>query len=150
MKKIIIMVVLLLVLAGAGVGGWFYYQGLQEPEAVNADAPPPPPPHPVFVRISPVVVPVIGNTKAEQFITLVVSLEVDGDSKAAQVQEQMPRLVDAFIVALYGVLDDESVMDGKIVNIPLIKGKLKEAANKALGPGIVHQVLVQTLTRRGL
>ena len=152
MKKIIIILVIILLLAGGGGAGWWFF--LRHPEDADATAAKEeekkPLPDPVFVRISPLVVPVVTSKKVETFITLVVSLELADQATALKVTALTPRLVDAFLTALYGVVDDSAVMDGKLINIPLVKKKLQEAADKALGPKVVHSVLVQTMTKRGL
>lgn len=152
MKKILIIILIVLLLAGGGGAGWWFF--LRHPAegdaAAKEEEKKKPLSDPVFVRISPLVVPIVTAKKVETFITLVVSLELADQATAQKVTGLTPRLVDAFLTALYGVVDDSAVMDGKLINIPLVKKKLQEAADKALGPNVVHSVLVQTMTKRGL
>lgn len=102
-----------------------------------------------FVRLPPLVVPVIGPNKVEQFITVVVAMEVVQE-KLPIVQANMPRLSDGFLTALYGAIADKSVMKAGLVNIPAVKEKLVESAAKIVGPGVVINVLVQAVTQRNL
>nr|WP_211112430.1 hypothetical protein [Azospirillum sp. SYSU D00513] len=142
------MVLGIALLGGAGFGGWkLYTMYLVEGEA--APPPPPPPPPTSFVRMSSVVVPVIGAAKVEQFVTVVVTLEVIAE-KAPVVQANQPRLSDAFLTALYGALDDKSVLNNGIVDIAAVKGKLKETAGKTVGEGLVTDVLLQVVMQRNL
>jgi len=101
------------------------------------------------VRISPIVVPVIGKEKVEQFVTIVATVEVDA-AKQPQAAANVPRLVDAFISAMYAGIDDRTLMNGPLVNIPAVKDKLTAAAAKVLGPGVAQGVLVQVVTQRNL
>jgi hypothetical protein len=96
-----------------------------------------------------IVVPVIGAAKVEQFVTVVVTLEVLA-ARAPVVQVNQPRLSDAFLTTLYGALDDRTIMKGSIVDLGAVKEKLIEAAAKTVGPDLVRDVLVQVIMQRNL
>ncbi len=66
--------------------------------------------------------------------------------KQPMVQANQARMSDGFLTALYGAVADKSVLNGLLVNIPAVKAKLVEAANKVMGPGVVLDVLVQAVT----
>ncbi|WP_035694149.1 hypothetical protein [Azospirillum halopraeferens] len=150
MKAIVLLVIGLALLGGAGYGGWMLYQKYIVGEA-ESDVPPPPPPPPVtsYVRMKPVVVPVIGQNRVSQFITVVVTIEVVA-AKAPIAQSNVPRLEDAFITTLYGAVDDRSILKGELIVIPTLKAKLIEAATKTVGSDVVHDVLIQVVTQRNL
>ena len=152
MKAIILLLFGLGLLGGAAFGGWTLYNKFMVPptpeELAKREAEKPPPPV-AYVRLSPIVVPVIGKDKVEQFVTIVCTVEVDA-AKQPQAQANVPRLLDAFIGTLYAGVDDKSVMSGPLVNIPVLKDKLGAAAAKVLGPGVVQGVLVQTVTQRNM
>lgn len=150
-KALVVLVLGLLLLGGAGFGGWYLYNTYLVPEEGAAKKEEPPPPKPVtgFVRLPPLVVPVIGPNKVEQFVTVVVSMEVVQE-KLPIVQANMPRLSDGFLTALYGAVADKSVMKAGLVNIPAVKEKLMESAGKVVGQGIVINVLIQAVTQRNL
>jgi flagellar FliL protein len=151
MKKIIILILALLVLVGAGAAAYFMFVAKpaheneaehKEPEKKVRTGPP------VFATIGPMIVPVMGETKATQNIIITVSLEVDDDATRDSVRAQSPRLVDAYVQALYGALDTGQVINGQILNIPAIKDELKQVTDKVLGPDVVHDVLIQSVSQR--
>ncbi len=150
-KALIVLVLGILLLGGAGFGGWFLYNKYLVPhegEAPKKVEPPPKPPT-AFVRLPPLVVPALGASRVEQFVTVVVTIEVLLE-KQPVAQANQTRLTDAFLTAMYGGVADKSVMSGNLVNIPAVKEKLIEAATKVLGPGVVQDVLVQAVTQRNL
>ncbi|MFV3073683.1 flagellar basal body-associated FliL family protein [Niveispirillum fermenti] len=149
MKKIILLVLALLVLIGAGVGGYVMFgpkpghEGEQEePKKRERKGPP------AFASVGPMIVPILGAKTVEQNIMVTVSLEVDDDAAREQIRQQNPRLVDAYVQALYGGIDKGQVIDGQVLNIPALKAKLQEATDKVLGPGVVHDVLIQSVSQR--
>lgn len=149
-KALIVLVLGLVLLVGAGVGGWYLYNTYMVPhEGEPKKEEPPPKPPTAFVRLPPLVVPVIGSKRAEQFVTVVVALEVLLD-KQPMVQQHQPILTDRFLTVLYGAIDEKTVMNGALVNIPAVKEKLSQAAAKVVGPGVVQNVLVQAVTQRNL
>lgn len=152
MKAIILLLFGLALLGGAAFGGWTLYNKFMIPptpeELAKREAEKPPPPI-AYVRISPIVVPMIGKDKVEQFVTIVATIEVDA-AKQPQAAANVPRLVDAFIATVYAGVDDKSLMNGPLINIPAVKEKLTAAAARVLGPGVVQGVLVQVVTQRNL
>lgn len=152
MKKIILLVLALLVLIGAGVGGYLMFgpkphkEGEEQAEATPKKRERTGPPS--YVSVGPMIVPVLGAKKVEQNIMVTVSLEVDNDAAREQVRQQSPRLVDAYVQALYGGIDKGQVIDGQVLNIPALKTKLMETTEKVLGPDLVHDVLIQSVSQR--
>ncbi|ANC91055.1 hypothetical protein A6A40_03585 [Azospirillum humicireducens] len=149
-KALIVLVLGIVLLGGASFGGWFVYQKYftEQPDQPKKVEPPPKPPT-AFVRLPPLVVPMIGPSRVEQFVTVVVAVEVVLE-KQPLAQANQPRLTDAFLTALYGGIADQSILNGALVNIPAVKAKLIEAAGKVIGKDAVHDVLVQAVTQRNL
>lgn len=150
-KALIVLILGIVLLGGAAAGGWFVYNKYFVPHEEEAPKKEEPPPKPLtgFVRLAPMVVPAIGENRVEQFVTVVVTVEVLLD-KQPMAQANTTRLTDAFLTALYGAIADKSVMKGSLINIPAVKNKLVEAGNKVLGTGVVQNVLVQAVTQRNL
>ncbi len=150
-KALIVLVLGIVLLGGASFGGWFVYQKYftEQPDAPPKKVEPPPKPPTAFVRLPPLVVPMIGPSRVEQFVTVVVAVEVVLD-KQPLAQANQPRLTDAFLTALYGGIADQSILNGALVNIPAVKAKLVEAAGKIIGKDAVQDVLVQAVTQRNL
>lgn len=151
MKKIIFLVLALLLLVGGGVGGYLLFwqkpakEGEEHAEAPKKKERTGPP---VFAQIGPMIIPVLGAKTVEQNITITVSLEVDDDAAKDIVKAQSPRLVDAYVQALYGGIDKGQVLEGQLLNIPAVKTKLMEATEKVLGPDVVSDVLIQSVNQR--
>lgn len=148
-KAIIVLVIGLGLLGGAGFGGWVLYN---QYFVEHADAPPPSPPPPpptAFIRMTPIVVPMIGDKKVEQFVSFVVSIEVLA-SDQPRGAALMPRLRDQFIRDLYDAVDRKTIMRGALVDLAAAKKVMKAAAVKVLGEENVRDVLVQVVTQRNL
>ncbi len=142
---------ILLMLGGMGFGGWFAYNKYINPSdgtAKEAEKPPPPPI--VQVRMAPISVSVIGTDRAEQTVSILVSLETEAPQQA-MVKANMPRLSDAFLSTMYiGVNNRQIVRKDGLINISAVKEKLGVAADRVLGPGVVKNILVQSATQHAL
>lgn len=150
-KAVLLLVLGIALLGGAGYGGWMLYNiylAPHEGEQPKKEEPPPKVPT-AFVRMAPLVVPAIGSQRVEQFVTVVVTLEVVAE-KLPLVQAYQPKVFDTLLTTLYGAVDDKSVLTGNLVNIPAVKEKLAAAAAKVVGDGVVQNVLVQVVTQRNL
>lgn len=145
MKKIIFLVVALLVLVGGGVGGYLFLfkkdakTAEEEAKAEEAKKPLGPP---QFVEIGPMVLPIMGATRIEQNLQLVVQVQVTGDEKREFVRNNRYRLQDAYIRALYGKLGAEQVRAGQVIDIVQVQKWLVEATDKVLGEGYADDVLI--------
>lgn len=150
MVKVFLILLIALLFGGGGfAGGWYLFA--KKDGAVAVAAPPPPPPvnaAPVFVKVGPLILPVIGTTRVEQFITLVVDLEVGDDTTADKLRVEMPRVEDAFLQTLYGGFATGTLLDHGIVNVVEVKSRLTAAVQKMFGNNIVRNVLIQVVTQR--
>ena len=83
------------------------------------EEPPPPAPAgpPVFVNIGPLTVPVLGAERIDQFVTLMVALELSDMITAESVRAQAPRLTDAFLTTIYGAIASGKVMSGGVLDV---------------------------------
>ncbi|MEI6558583.1 MAG: hypothetical protein WCO00_09250 [Rhodospirillaceae bacterium] len=151
MKGIALLIVGVLLLLGAAGGGYYaytkYFNASTEPEK---PAKPPPPPPPVYVRIPPLVVPVVGAERVEQVITMVVSLLVKDQTAASTISERMARVTDTFMTSIYAAIDEGEILDGSLVKITGLKQRLQTVSNQLFGPDVVKEVLVQTVLQRRL
>lgn len=98
---------------------------------------------PTFVKLDPVVVPVMDSEGAAQVISLMISLEVAGEDGAAKVTALQPRIKDAFIQDLYGVVNNPAAMDKGVLNVGYVKKRLQMISAKVMGEGVVNDVLLQ-------
>ncbi len=143
MMKIVLVVVALLLLGGGGGGYWYFFMQ-EDPDAAEIEEPPPPP---VFVEFNPIQIPVLGPENVEETYVVSLALEAPSDIEAAQVVLYSPRLNDAFLQVLYGVVQKEKRQNGTL-DMRLVKARVLRASNDVLGEGIVSDVLVQAIGQR--
>lgn len=161
MKKLVLGLVALLLLGGVGFAAYTYLGGAPAEAAATegaveeaakkeqegkdkaaADA------LVAFVKMDPMVLPVVDKTGVSQVINLSVTLEVKDEATAKEVEKMTPRLRDALIQDMYGVLTRKSAMADGVVQVDFIKERLNKAAIKVLGEDKVKGVLLQTLQQR--
>lgn len=160
MKKLIVAVVALLLLGGVGFAAYTYFGAPAEAAAVEgdkdkvatkeqaekdkaaADA------AVAFVKMDSLVLPIVGKGGVSQVINLSITLEVKDELTAKEIEKLTPRLRDAFIQDMYGVLTQKSAMADGVVQVDFIKARLNKVTEKILGPDKVKDVLLQTLQQR--
>lgn len=148
MKKIVFFALALMVLVGAGVGGFILFGKKSHEGETKAAEPPKPKGPPSFLQVGPIILPLVGETRVEQNILLVVSIEFGDEPTREQYKALMPRLNDAYLRALYGGIGKNDVVEGQIVNVNSVKAKLVKATAEVLGPNVAQDVLVQSVTQR--
>ncbi len=105
---------------------------------------------PIFVHLSPIILPVIDEKGTEQIVTIVIDLEVKDVDVADNIHTIMPRVRDTLMQALYGGLTSKDLSGGKVVNITSIKNKAMIALTDLVGPNNLRDVLVQGVAQRML
>ncbi len=103
---------------------------------------------PSFVEMKPLVLPIVDRNGVSQIISLVVSLEANDAASAAEILKYSPRLTDAFIQDMYGVLTRQAAMEGGVVQVGYIKNRLNRVSAKVLGEDKVKDVLLQVVQQR--
>lgn len=165
MRMILIAVVALLVLGGGGAGAYFYFMTPAEasagPEAEAAKAAAEQhakeepkldahgqPIHSEFVELDALILPIIDEDGLTQVISLVVALEVEGADAAGKVESMSPKLKDAFIQDMYGMLSHKGSMKGGIIQVGPLKTRLNAISKKVMGDDVVKDVLLQVVQQR--
>ena len=90
MKRLLIILVLVLLLAGGGGGAWWFMN--QGAEQAEAEAPVEAAAKPNFVKIDPIILPLIQQNKVTRFVTVVITLEMPVDDAILKVGLVKPRL----------------------------------------------------------
>ncbi len=103
---------------------------------------------PVYVRLQPVIFPIISDRGAEQIVTMIVHLQAKDFETATKMHEGMPRLKDAILRALYGGMADGKMRNAYMLDLEKIKANIKIAVNRVFGEGAVVDVLVQAVAQR--
>jgi flagellar FliL protein len=156
---IMIAVVALLVCGGGAAGAYFYF--FQPAEASAGDAA-----DEVgkaheqakgghgkvagssFVELDPLILPIVDNNGVNQVVSLVVALEVADEETMKAVEAMTPKLKDAYIQDMYGMLNGYASMKGGVVQVAMIKKRLNKISNDVLGENVVHDVLLQVVQQR--
>ncbi len=163
MKILPILITAILFLGLGGAGGYFYFEQSAEASFGDADqqaladykqkqldkrSAEEKAANLRFVQLEPIVLPIIDEVGVTQVVTLVVSLEVDGDENATFAQNLSPRLKDAFIQDMYGVLNRKASTDGGVIKVDQLKERLTRLSSKVLGAGKINDVLLQVVNQR--
>jgi flagellar protein FliL len=162
MKKIIILVVLLLAIGG-GAGGYFYFSKKAEASA-GTEAGEVAAGHGEkkaegghgegggsafqYVELDPLLLPIVDKNGVSQVVSLVVALEVNDAAGAEKVKEMTPKLKDAFIQDMYGILNKYAALENGVVQVSMIKKRLNEVTRKVMGEDTVNDVLLQVVQQR--
>jgi len=105
---------------------------------------------PVYVHLSPMVLPVISESGVEQLVTIQIDVEVKDFDAADKMHTNMPRVMDALMSGLYGGLGQGSLRKGKLVDVSKVKAKATAALDHVMGDGDIKNVLVQGVSQRML
>ena len=105
---------------------------------------------PIYVHITPMILPVISDNGVEQLVTVILDVQVKDLDAANALQSNMPRVMDSLMRNLYGGLGEGSLRKGKLVNVTKIKNKAIYAIGEIIGAGNVHDVLIQSVAQRML
>ncbi len=147
-----------LILGGGGTAAYFYFQ--QPAEASVGDTPEhktakadhgksaKSSAHHEFVELDPLVLPIVDSNGVSQVVSIVVVIEVDGSKNRAAVETLQPRLKDAYIQELYGVLNKHAALKGGVIQIKMIKERLTSISNRVMGDDVVEDVLLQVVQQR--
>jgi len=162
MRLAIIAVIALLVLGGGAAGVYFYFlqpaeasageeaedgHGDEHAKAKSKDG------HgghggSQFVELDPLVLPIVDNNGVNQTVSMVVALEVADQAAAAEVEKMEPKLKDAYIQDMYGVLNEYAALKGGVIQVSKIKNRLNKITTDIMGDDVVQDVLLQVVQQR--
>lgn len=163
MKMILMGLGALIVLGGAGAGVYFYFMNPAEASVseeasakaeklkAEKDAKKDKGGHgkgASFVELDPLVLPIVDNDGVSQVVSLVVVIEVPDEAAKKELEAMMPRLKDAFIQEMYGVLSKEAALKGGVLQVAYIKQRLNTISTDVLGAEKFSDVLLQVVQQR--
>ncbi len=162
MRLIIIGVVALLVLGGGGAAAYFLFlqpaeasisEEGEEGHAKKDDHGKKDDGHggghgAEFVELDPLILPIVDNEGVNQVVSLVIALEVGNAEDAAQVTHMAPKLKDAYIQDMYGVLNRHAALKGGVIQVGTIKKRLNKISDEIMGEDVVTDVLLQVVQQR--
>ena len=101
-----------------------------------------------YLQLDPLNLPIVTDGGVLQQISLVVSLEMKFGN-LEKVKQYQPKLADAYIQDLYGLLGmGHGLMNGNVLDVKMIKDRLALITTKVLGPDMVKDVLLQVVQQR--
>jgi flagellar basal body-associated protein FliL len=106
------------------------------------------PNRPQYVKISPLILPMIGDNGVEQIVSLVIVIEVSSRDVATEVISKSPRINDAFLTDLYGAIDRRERMRNGLLDVTYLKDRLTKLVIEIMGADKIKGVLVQGITQR--
>ncbi len=101
-----------------------------------------------FVELDPLILPIVDNDGVSQVVSLVVAIEVADPTSKDKVKAMSPKLKDAYIQDMYGMLNQQAAMKGGVVQVAMIKQRLNEVTNEVLGDDVAQDVLLQVVQQR--
>ncbi|MAH06131.1 MAG: flagellar basal body-associated FliL family protein [Pseudomonadota bacterium] len=159
MKKVLIGVVGILLLGGGAGGGYLFLKKPAEAslteegaakEAKHAKKKKGHGDEAIeFVQLDPLILPIVDRNGLSQVVSIVVALEVDSKEDAEKVKMLQPKIKDAFISEMYGVIHNPAgLQEGNIVKVRILKERLGKIGRKVLGDDVVNDVLLQVVQQR--
>ena len=162
MKKLVLAFIALLVMGGGGTGTYFYFKQPAQAAGVKDEVQEE---HKsankgksgghgenayelVYVELDPLILPIIDEYGVSQTVSLVVSLEVATDEDAAYIRQLAPRLNDALLMDMYGILNHHAMVKDGVIQVKILKKRMKHVSTKVLGEDMVSDVLMQVITQR--
>jgi flagellar protein FliL len=100
-------------------------------------------PGPSFVKMDPLVVPVVDPDGVSQVISLAITLEVMTPDDIVKIEMLKPRVKDAMIQNMYGLVNHREALDHGVLQVGYVKKRLMVAIEKVVGPGVLKDVLLQ-------
>lgn len=159
MRLLLFIVIALLVLGAGGAGAYFYFMQpaeastgpnagddhkvKNEKHAKKGHAV-----EPTFVEMDPLILPIVDNSGVTQVVSLVIALEVEDKEIAKKIEALTPRLKDAYIQDMYGVLNKYAAMKGGVIQVSTIKERLNIVTDEVLGGVGEAKVLLQVVQQR--
>lgn len=100
-----------------------------------------------LVKLEPIVLPTIRKGKPDRQVTIVILLELSPGQSRGSVVDRMPRLRDAYITELMGLLDYDWP-GGAILDVEFARKRLMMQSGRILGDKMVDQLLFDAIRER--
>ena len=101
-----------------------------------------------YVELDPLILPIVDKNGVSQTVSLVIALEVDSASTKSKIESIEPRLKDAFIQDMYGVLNKHAALKGGVIQVDMLKKRLNKISQRVIGKDKVNDVLLQVVQQR--
>jgi flagellar protein FliL len=160
MKRVLIALLAIAILGGGGAA-WFYFKpalaAIGGESGEHAKAAKKSGGHgesdkeePKYVHVDPLTLPIIDDHGVSSNVSIVIEIEVKNTSDVEPVRKQLPRLVDAYIQDMYGILNKRAALKDGVVQVGMVKQRLNAITKRMLGEDVVGDVLLQVVSQRAL
>lgn len=103
-----------------------------------------------FVELEPLILPIIDNDGVHQIVSIIITLEAKDTLVADKVKLMKPKLQDAFIQDMYGMINRHAALKGGIIQVGTIKKRLNAISHKIMGEDQINDVLLQLVQQRNI
>jgi uncharacterized membrane protein YhdT len=103
-----------------------------------------------FVEMTPIILPIVDGGRVVQSVSIIVSIETASPAVANRARALRPKLVDALLTELYGLLNERTAIRAGVVQVDVVKARLLIAAERVLGEGSVTDVLLQVVQQQAV
>ena len=147
MKKLLIPVIALLLLGG---GGAFFFLGggSKTPDGADDHGKAAEIEHRIYMQLDPITATIFRDQQPAGVFTAALTLEIANEDVRTDIFQARRRLRDAMFQELHAMFEREE-HTGRKVNVDAVKRRMLLVANRELGEGMVVDVLVETLMRKG-
>lgn len=98
-----------------------------------------------YYDLMPMNIPVMTDQGLVQQVSVAVSLQCK-PGKREQIAAYKPKLMDAYLRELYGVLGTgQAMIRNDIVDVEAVKSRLSDVTQRVVGPDLVSEVLLQSV-----
>lgn len=102
---------------------------------------------PIYFEIPAIVLPVVEGNSVTRQIGVALTVEMAEGHRRKEAAAKQRQLTDAFITELYRLYGWRSDAD-RVVDDRLLKRRLLAAADRVLGPGVAHAILIRQLVEQ--
>ncbi|MEE9302083.1 MAG: hypothetical protein V3V17_13310 [Alphaproteobacteria bacterium] len=139
-KKLVVVFVLLLAIGGGALGVTKFLDGEEDPLlAPQAEV--------GFLRLKPLFAPIVRHRQFEGYVVLSLELELASHDDLSYVDHRMKSLRDAFVQDLHLQAVGRRT-DAPSIDLRELKKRFLVLSEEVLGPGIVTDILVQSVMER--
>lgn len=101
-----------------------------------------------YIKLDPLLLPIIDDDGVQQIVSMVVAIEVQSAWHGDKVRAMRPKLTDAYISDMYGILNKHAALKGGIIQVRMIKDRLNDITDEIVGDKIDTEVLLQVVQQR--
>ena len=101
-----------------------------------------------YLELDPLILPIVDSKGVSQTVSLVIAIEVPSSSAKIKAENKAPKLKDAFIQDMYGVLNKHAALKGGVLQVDVLKKRLNRVSVEVLGEENVNDVLLQVVQQR--